>query len=206
MIRGGLEHVEQVGGEIRRRDVAVARPEGEPAVAALNFSALRALSAPRGLIFFGVDARQRERLAEIGREQQRQRARAALLGAAVRILDEVARAFAQADHRRRRQLDVQSAEARARRPPGIVSVSSAVAASPRRRPRRFPATRRISTGITSSNASLSSPSAHAHLHARAADALARRRRSATSTEPPAVDLQRLLAVPVNVEHVRIEAA
>ena len=36
---------------------------------------------------------------------------AALLGAAVRILDEIARAFAEADHRRGRQLDVQPAEA-----------------------------------------------------------------------------------------------
>ena len=55
---------------------------------------------------------QLERLAEIGGQQQRQRARAALFGAAVRILDEIARAFAEADERRGREVHVQPAERR----------------------------------------------------------------------------------------------
>ena len=63
---------------------------------------------------------------------------AALFGAAVRILDEIARAFAEADHRRRRQLEAQPAEAgddagRQRR------ASRAPRRSCRRRPRPFPA-------------------------------------------------------------------
>ena len=102
---------------------------------------------------------QRERVAEVGGEQQRQRARRLLLGAAVRILDEVARAFAEADQRGRRELDVQSAEARhdaggQRRAVSARAIASRVAERRDGLERR----RRARPGATSSNASVSSPS------------------------------------------------
>ena len=55
---------------------------------------------------------QRERLAEIRGQHQRARLRGPLLRAAVRILDEIPRALAQADQRGRRELEVEAAEAR----------------------------------------------------------------------------------------------
>ncbi len=90
-----------------------------------------------------VHARQRERVAEIRGQHERQRARAALLGAAVGILDQIARAFAEADHRGRRQLDVQTAEARhdAGRDRRAFPLPSAPRPSLRHRRRRSPATR-----------------------------------------------------------------
>ena len=127
---------------------------------------------------FAFDARQRERVAEIGGQQQRQRARRPLLGAAVRILDQIARAFAEADQRRRRQLDVQPAERRRRRRPAASASRVAFGGRCRRTPPPFPARPALRPGSTSSNASVSPPSRDRHLHARACRSPWRARRTA----------------------------
>ena len=51
-----------------------------------------------------------ERIAKVRRQQQRKRARRLLLGASVRVFHQIARAFPETHHGRRRQLDVQSAK------------------------------------------------------------------------------------------------
>ena len=94
-----------------------------------------------------------------------------LFGAAVRILDEIARAFAETDHRRRRQLDVEAAEAgydagrngqlsrrRSRRRPWS-----------HRRRRRFPARRAPRRESRPRRRRVSLADLDRHLHARAAD-------------------------------------
>ena len=111
LVDGGLEHVQQVGGEVRRREVTVAWPVREAAVRALELLEVLQVLLRRRAHLRRVHPRQREGVAEVGGQHQRERARTALLGAAVRILDEIARPFPKPDHRRRRQLDVQAAEA-----------------------------------------------------------------------------------------------
>jgi hypothetical protein len=68
-----MPHIEHVGGEVRRRRFASARPEGKAAVAALE--AVERVQRLRGVGAVGLrlDARQREGGAEIGREHERQR-------------------------------------------------------------------------------------------------------------------------------------
>ena len=111
-VGGNLEHVQQVRSEIWRHGRACARPIGEAAAAALEPLELLQCLLHRRPHLRRIDAWQRERITEIRGQQQCQRARSFLLGAAVRIFDEIACAFAEADHRRRRHLDVQPAESR----------------------------------------------------------------------------------------------
>ena len=106
-----LEHVQHVTGQIRRHRQAFTRPVGEAAAGTLVPLELRDLRLRDRLEVFRIDVGQRERLAEIRRQQQRQGTRRSLLGAAVRILDDIACAFAEADHGRRGELHVKSAEA-----------------------------------------------------------------------------------------------
>ena len=103
-----LHDVQHVRGQVRRlAPRALARPEGEAAVAALELIQLVDGVLRRGVRALRVDARQRERVAEVRGEHERHGGGGALLRAAVGVVDEVLRAASQADHRGRRELDVQ---------------------------------------------------------------------------------------------------
>ena len=110
--RRRLIHVQDVAGEIGRHEPAFARPESESAGRALEFLQLaeRRLHARPEIL--DVDPRQMERVAKIGRDSQDERARGALLCAAIRVFDDVACAFAEADEGGRRDLEMQAADAR----------------------------------------------------------------------------------------------
>ena len=108
----GLVDAEHVAREERRHGLALAGPEREAAGRALELLQLlqRALDARAQIAH--VDAREAERIAEISGHREYQCARRALLDAAERILDDVARAFAEPDQRGRRELDMQTADTR----------------------------------------------------------------------------------------------
>ena len=153
-----------------------------------------------------LDARQPERVAEIGGQQQRQRARAALLGAAVGILDEIARALAETDERGRRQIDVQAAERRhdarraasgARRRVGVASSASPIADT-------VSGETSTSTGMTSSNASVS-PASFTVIRTRARPIARPAASKRTSTDPPAAHVDRLRRRVGELHDVGIEA-
>ena len=104
--------MEQVRGQVRRPRRALPGPVGEAPVGTLEGFELLQRLLHRGTHLRRVHTGQREGVAQIGRQQQRERSRSFLLGAAIGILDEVSRSLAQPDHRGRCQLDVQTAEPR----------------------------------------------------------------------------------------------
>ena len=107
---GRLHDVEDVGRQIRAFEIAAAGPEREAAVLALIAGQLLQQTQRLLAILGRRDAVHRERLAEIGSQQQAERARSLLLGAIERVLAEVADAFAEADERGGREVDLQAAE------------------------------------------------------------------------------------------------
>jgi len=107
-LRAPLQHVEDVARQVRGDGAAAPLPEREPAA----LGALERLQLLQGvpddaLEARGIDAGKPERVAEVGGEEEREGGRGALLGAPVRILDEVARTLPQAHERGGAELHVQ---------------------------------------------------------------------------------------------------
>ena len=168
----GLEHVQHVAVRYGDTRLAVRRASTRSRRSDTGSSPARgSVCCTVGRSFAGSMPGQRERVAEVGGEHHCQRRASPLLRAAVRVLDEIARAFAEPDQRGGCQLDVQAAEARHdagrdRQRLGGGRLASDV--SP------YAATvsgeASTSTGITSSNASVSFAEPRRHLHAGPADA------------------------------------
>ena len=136
-----LQDVQHVAREVGRHAISqLALPEREPAVRALERRQLGERGGRRLLRVGGVDVGKAEGAAEVGGQRQGQGGRRPLLRAAVRILDEVARAFAQADQRGGRGLEMQPAEPGHDARPGARASPAPASRSARRR-RRPPARR-----------------------------------------------------------------
>ena len=186
-----LQHVRDAAGQVRRRGAALALPEREPAVRALEAFEPLSVAPATSLSFAGSMPGRRK-------ASPRSAARASASASEDRCSaqpygysHEVARAFAQTHERGGRGVDVQAAET-GHDARGQLERSRAPRPASARRPPPPPARRGPRPGTVSSNASVS-PSSFAVICTRARPTRAvRGRRSGLSLAAPPVMRQRPL--------------